>query len=94
MAGAHPVPAARGEADAHSLTVHLAGTFTPTAEMRWDADRDTDRANDLVTEPVGRAHDSGRLRADAVAHDIGLPLEGCARYRFRTRTGPASHHQR
>ncbi len=46
--------------------------------MRWDADRDTDRANDLVTELVGRAHDSGRLRADSVAHGIGLLLEGCA----------------
>jgi AcrR family transcriptional regulator len=27
------------EADVHSLTVHLAGTFTPTAEMGRDAER-------------------------------------------------------
>jgi AcrR family transcriptional regulator len=65
------------EADVHSLTVHLAGTFAPTAEMR----RAAERANALVTDLVRRAHDSGRLRADAVAQDIGLLLEGCAAVR-------------
>ena len=65
------------EADVHSLTVHLAGTFTPTAEMH----RDADRANDLVAKLVDRARDSGRLRPDVVVQDIVLVLEGCAAVR-------------
>jgi AcrR family transcriptional regulator len=65
------------DADVHSLTVHLAGTFTPTPEMRAAADR----ASALVVELVGRAHQSGTLRPDVVAEDIGLVLEGCAAVR-------------
>jgi AcrR family transcriptional regulator len=65
------------DADVHSLTVHLAGTFTSTPEMT----RDAQRANTLATALVERAHASGRLRADAVAQDIVLLLEGCAAVR-------------
>ena len=65
------------EADVHSLTVHLAGTFTPTPEMHASAMR----ANELVTELVERAHASGRLRRDVVVHDVPLILEGCAAVR-------------
>jgi AcrR family transcriptional regulator len=65
------------DADVHSLTVHLAGTFTPTAEMRQDAVRARAMTGDLV----GRAHRSGRLRRDVVVDDIDLVLEGCAAVR-------------
>ncbi len=65
------------DADVHSLTVHLAGTFTPTAEMGTDARR----ANELAAGLVARAHESGRLRRDAVAEDIGMILECCAAIR-------------
>ncbi|MFI9818324.1 TetR/AcrR family transcriptional regulator [Saccharothrix variisporea] len=65
------------EADVHSLTVHLAGTFTPTPEMFEDSQRAAGLAQDLVD----RARQSGRLRADAVVEDLGLVLEGCAAIR-------------
>jgi AcrR family transcriptional regulator len=65
------------DADVHSLTVHLAGTFTPTPEMGDDARR----ANELAAGLVARAHESGRLRRDAVAEDIGMILECCAAIR-------------
>ncbi|GAA0399772.1 TetR/AcrR family transcriptional regulator [Microbispora corallina] len=65
------------EADVHSLTVHLAGTFTPTPEMR----RDAERAGALGAALAGRAAASGRLRRDVVTGDVGLVLEGCAAIR-------------
>ncbi|SBT63371.1 transcriptional regulator, TetR family [Micromonospora sediminicola] len=65
------------DADVHSLTVHLAGTFTPTEEMG----RAAVRANELVDGLVGRARDAGRLRPDVVTQDVGLLLEGCAAIR-------------
>jgi AcrR family transcriptional regulator len=65
------------EADVHSLTVHLAGTFTPTAEMGQDAQR----ANTMAAALVDRAHASGRLRRDVVVQDVELLLEGCAAVR-------------
>ncbi|MGW5669661.1 TetR/AcrR family transcriptional regulator [Micromonospora sp. NPDC003776] len=65
------------DADVHSLTVHLAGTFAPTEEMG----RAAVRANELVDELVERARKAGRLRPDVVAQDVGLLLEGCAAIR-------------
>lgn len=65
------------DADVHSLTVHLAGTFTPTPQMQADAVR----SEALVKEIFARALASGRLRHDAVVNDIGLLLEGCAAVR-------------
>ncbi|TYB37947.1 TetR/AcrR family transcriptional regulator [Micromonospora sp. AP08] len=65
------------DADVHSLTVHLAGTFTPTEEMG----RAAIRANELVEGLVERAREAGRLRPDVVAQDVGLLLEGCAAIR-------------
>ncbi|MFI6029595.1 TetR/AcrR family transcriptional regulator [Amycolatopsis magusensis] len=65
------------DADVHSLTVHLAGTFTPTPEMGADALR----ANELATTLVDRAKEAGALREDAVPQDIGLTLEACAAIR-------------
>ncbi|MGY0006322.1 TetR/AcrR family transcriptional regulator [Micromonospora sp. I033] len=65
------------DADVHSLTVHLAGTFTPTEEMG----RAAVRAGELTAELVERARAAGRLRADVVVQDVGLLLEGCAAIR-------------
>lgn len=65
------------EADVHSLTVHLAGTFTPTPQMRDDAQR----AGALAAGLAERAQAAGRLRPDVVADDLGLVLEGCAAIR-------------
>ncbi|MBN6034772.1 TetR/AcrR family transcriptional regulator [Amycolatopsis sp. 195334CR] len=65
------------DADVHSLTVHLAGTFTPTAEMGADAMR----ANELATTLLSRAKDAGAVREDAVPQDIGLALEACSAIR-------------
>ena len=64
-------------ADVHSLTVHLAGTFTPTEEMSADARR----SGVLTAELLDRARQSGRLRADVVIGDLELVLEGCAAVR-------------
>jgi AcrR family transcriptional regulator len=65
------------DADVHSLTVHLAGTFTPTEEMGTDARR----ANELSAGLFARARGTGRLREDAVTEDIGMILECCAAIR-------------
>jgi AcrR family transcriptional regulator len=65
-------------ADVHSLTVHLAGTFTPTPDMGQAAGR----ANELATALVRRAHSSGQLRPDFVVEDVTLLLEGCAAIRL------------
>ena len=65
------------DADVHSLTVHLAGTFTPTPEM----DADAHRSGELAGALVRRAQAAGQLRADVVADDLGLVLEGCASIR-------------
>ena len=54
------------DADVHSLTVHLAGTFTPTPEMHDDATR----ADALARKLFARARSSGRLRRDVVVHDV------------------------
>ena len=72
-------------ADVHSLTVHLAGTFTPTPEMEQDAVTATRLADGLLH----RASASGQLRPGVVAGDITLVLEGCAAIRLpdRERSG-------
>ena len=66
------------DADVHALTVHLAGTFTPTPEMRADAVRSGEHAAGLVR----RAHESGRLRPDVGVGDLELVLEGCSAIRY------------
>ncbi|MFE1593885.1 TetR/AcrR family transcriptional regulator [Nocardia sp. NPDC058705] len=62
------------EADVHSLTVHLAGTFTPDESMLPDVMH----SGEVTEELVRRAHASGRLRADVNALDLGLILEACS----------------
>lgn len=51
------------ESDVHSLTVHLAGTFTPTPELR----ELVTEANALTAKLMKRTH-----RAKAVRPDLGL----------------------
>jgi len=65
------------DADVHALTVKLAGTFTPTPEMRQLAGRSTEVTDALVQ----RAQADGRLRADMVTEDVGLLLEACSAIR-------------
>lgn len=62
-------------ADVHSLTVHLAGTFTPTDEMNADAVR----AGELAEALFQRAHPA--MRADATSGDLAMLLEMCAAIR-------------
>jgi len=69
------------EADVHSLTVHLAGTFTPTPEMG----RDAAVAVALGDALLARAIASGRLRSGVVSGDVTLILEGCAAIRMPDR---------
>ncbi|BDU02924.1 TetR/AcrR family transcriptional regulator [Nocardia sputorum] len=62
------------DADVHSLTVHLAGTFTPDESMLPDVTR----SGEATAEIVRRAHASGKLRPDVTPQDLGLILESCA----------------
>ncbi|GAB2701346.1 TetR/AcrR family transcriptional regulator [Nocardia thraciensis] len=62
------------DADVHSLTVRLAGTFTPDESILPEVRR----AGVLNEEIVRRAHASGRLRPGATVQDLGLILEACA----------------
>lgn len=66
------------DADVHSLTVHLAGTFTPTPDMG----EDLTRAVAAATRLTERARASGRLRPGVVLQDISLVLEACAAIRL------------
>ncbi|MBF6211174.1 helix-turn-helix transcriptional regulator [Nocardia puris] len=62
------------DADVHSLTVHLAGTFTPDDEIVPAVTH----AAEVTGELVRRAHATGRLRPEVNAQDLGLLLEACS----------------
>ncbi|MER7451781.1 TetR/AcrR family transcriptional regulator [Nocardia beijingensis] len=62
------------DADVHSLTVHLAGTFTPDESMLPDVRRSAEATEEIVR----RAHATGKLRPDVTPQDLGLILESCA----------------
>ncbi|MEV6850201.1 helix-turn-helix domain-containing protein [Actinoplanes sp. NPDC051411] len=59
------------ESDVHALTVRLAGTFTPTAELHELAAR----AGALGDEVFRRARDAGALRPDFEAADVPMLFE-------------------
>jgi AcrR family transcriptional regulator len=63
------------DADVHSLTVHLAGTFPPDEQL----DADSRRANELATALFERARP--QMRPGAVPADITMLLEMCAAVR-------------
>jgi len=65
------------DADVHSLTVRLAGTFIPTAEMFADARR----SGELNERLVARTKAFGGLRSDFMAEDLTLILEQMAAIR-------------
>jgi AcrR family transcriptional regulator len=62
------------QADTHSLTVSLAGRFTPDERLRSNATL----AGELAEEIVERAHAAGVLRDDVVAADLGILFEQLA----------------
>jgi AcrR family transcriptional regulator len=59
------------DADASSLTVRLAGTFTPTREL-YDAAEHAGRCNVALFE---RTRAAGAIRPDAEVNDLALVLE-------------------
>jgi AcrR family transcriptional regulator len=62
------------EADTHSLTLHLAGTFTPTEEQ-W---REGDRAAELTLALLERTKRLGGLRPEIELGDMTLLFEQLA----------------
>ncbi|NNH75534.1 TetR/AcrR family transcriptional regulator [Nocardia uniformis] len=78
------------DADVHSLTTHLAGTFTPEPSMFPDVQR----AGELNDEIIRRAHESGRLRAGVTTADLGLILEACAAITLPDKTRSAQLRRR
>jgi AcrR family transcriptional regulator len=65
------------DADTHSLTLRLAGTFTPTEELY----RDGQRAQELNVRLFERTRDAGAIRSDVEVGDIALLLEQLAAVR-------------
>jgi AcrR family transcriptional regulator len=59
------------DADTNSLTVALAGTFTPTEDMF----REGERANRLLAELFERTRKAGVLRPDLEVHDLSKLFE-------------------
>ena len=59
------------DADVHSLTVKLGGTFRSTDELR----RLAAHSETVVEEVVRRAHASGQLRSDVSAADLPMLFE-------------------
>ncbi|WP_405486679.1 TetR/AcrR family transcriptional regulator [Nocardia sp. NBC_00511] len=62
------------DADVHSLTVHLAGTFTPDESILPEVMRSAELNDELLR----RAQAAGRLRPGVTTADLGLILEACA----------------
>jgi AcrR family transcriptional regulator len=65
------------EADTHSLTLRLAGTFTPTEELY----REAAKAQELNVRLVQRTKAAGGLRPDVEVEDLALVLEQLAAVR-------------
>jgi AcrR family transcriptional regulator len=65
------------DADTHSLTLRLAGTFTPTEELY----RDGRRAEELNARLFERTRAAGAIRPDVVVDDLSLLLEQLAAVR-------------
>lgn len=67
------------EADSHSLTQRLAGTFTPTEEIVQAATE----AHALAVRLVDQAHQANVLRPDIVVDDLSFIFEQIAAVRLR-----------
>jgi AcrR family transcriptional regulator len=66
------------DSDVHSLTVQLAGTFTPTAEL---GDLSA-RANVLMAQVLGRARAAGVVRRGIEVNDLPMLFEQLAAVRL------------
>jgi AcrR family transcriptional regulator len=66
------------DADTHSLTLRLAGTFTPTDELN----REAARAQELNVRLFERTKAAGAIRSDIDVGDITLLLEQLAAVRI------------
>jgi AcrR family transcriptional regulator len=66
------------DADTHSLTMRLAGTFQPT-EVHM---RGAERAGKLNAALVERLHEAGAIRPDLAVADLGQIFEMVAAIRF------------
>jgi AcrR family transcriptional regulator len=62
------------DADTHALTLHLAGTYTPTDEL-W---REGARAGELGARIIQRAQEAGVLRAEIEVGDLTMLFEQLA----------------
>jgi AcrR family transcriptional regulator len=67
------------DADVHSLTVRLAGTFTPTAELGELAAT----ANQLTTKLFRRTRTAGAVRSDLHLNDLPMIFEQLSAIRVR-----------
>lgn len=65
------------DADTHTLTRRLAGSFTPTAELR----REAAHAQDLNQRLVERTKAAGAIRADLAVDDLSFIFEQLAAVR-------------
>jgi AcrR family transcriptional regulator len=77
------------DADTHSLTLRLAGTFTPTEELY----RDAAKAQELNLRLLERTKAAGAIRPDIEVDDIALLLEQLASIRLgdQRRTSQLRH---
>ena len=66
------------DSDVHSLTVHLAGTFTPDEELG----RLSEQANRLMARLVRRARSAGAVRDDLHVNDLPMLFEQMAAIRL------------
>jgi AcrR family transcriptional regulator len=66
------------EEDPHSLTLRLAGSFTPTEEMQ----REAERAEELNVRLFERTKASGAIRPDLTVNDLSLLFEQVAAVRL------------
>jgi AcrR family transcriptional regulator len=65
------------DADTHSLTLRIAGAFTPTEELY----RDSERAQELTVRLFQRTRAAGVIRPDIEVDDLSLLLEQLAAVR-------------
>jgi AcrR family transcriptional regulator len=77
------------DADTHSLTLNLAGTFTPTEELY----RESARAQELTARLFDRTRAAGAIRPDVRVDDLGFLLEQVAAVRVASevRTNQLRH---
>ena len=63
--------------DTHSLTLRLAGTFTPTEDLY----RESERAHELNVQLFERTRKSGAIRPDVTVNDLSFLFEQLASVR-------------